>query len=313
VDARPEFGERTPEYPHGYGYCQCGCGRRTQRFPSGSYDRWWRRHSPACRQADQQKREARRPAPGEFYILQSGTLGEVKEGYEEGWGFCQCGCGGRTNVISGRAGRFLQGHASRLAERRQAQRLLALKMARSRGYDGLVGRGSGVSGTRFSPKVGRAALYMSSYEMRAMEILDSLQNVEAYEEQLCSIGYKLGACQHEYTPDFLVRLDDGTKGLVEVKPKSRLSSQRVRAKIEAGRAFCEERGLFFLVWTEDFLFGSEHVRLALPDADRGAPVDLARTQAGEGPSGPAPGQFHDRQEVVRPADLGCDDSPAKER
>jgi hypothetical protein len=40
----PTFGERTKDYPHGYGYCQCGCSQVTHQALSGVYARYVRGH-----------------------------------------------------------------------------------------------------------------------------------------------------------------------------------------------------------------------------------------------------------------------------
>jgi hypothetical protein len=46
----PTVGEKTPDYPFGYGYCQCGCGKVT-RIVGGVHLKFFRRsHHPQVRQ-----------------------------------------------------------------------------------------------------------------------------------------------------------------------------------------------------------------------------------------------------------------------
>lgn len=44
----PTIGEKSAEYPHGYGFCQCGCGRKTRLTSGGSFSKYARvTHHPS--------------------------------------------------------------------------------------------------------------------------------------------------------------------------------------------------------------------------------------------------------------------------
>ncbi len=36
----PTIGESSPEYPHGYGFCQCGCGSKAKLLRNGLYSKY---------------------------------------------------------------------------------------------------------------------------------------------------------------------------------------------------------------------------------------------------------------------------------
>ena len=45
----PELGEKTRLYPHGYGFCQCGCEQQTKPSRTGVYPMYEHRHTYAVR------------------------------------------------------------------------------------------------------------------------------------------------------------------------------------------------------------------------------------------------------------------------
>lgn len=268
----PEIGQKTPDFPHGYGFCQCGCGRRTKLLYFGDYSRYatathhprykarrLRRFVPTKDPVPKVKRD---PAPAP-----SVTIGEVVPSFEKGWGYCQCGCGGRTNMSSkSRARRFIVGHSSKTPEFRSAQSLRAAEQARGAEFSPYDRIGRSVRGTHFSPKLGRPVNSMSLYEKKAFEILDLAHIVAGYEEQPFDLPYFCEGNRCTYIPDVLVLLADGRKILLEIKPESRLESPRVQAKHAAAQAFCRNKGMFFLVVTESQLFKEQRIEFGEPSA-----------------------------------------------
>lgn len=276
----PEIGQETPDYPHGYGFCQCGCGRKTKLLYFGEYSRYANaRHDPMYKVWKSQaylaqitrEREAALPAApkakGYPDPPSSVKIGDVVIGFEKGWGYCQCGCDGRTNIYKkGYARRFIMGHSSKTPESRSAQSLRAAVQAREAEFSPYVRFGRSVRGTHLSPKLGRPVNFMSLYEKKAFEILDLMQIVSGYQEQPFDLLYFYEGNRFTYIPDVLVCLTDGRRVLLEVKPESRLESRRVQAKHAAAQVFCQNKGMFFMVVTETQLFKEQRIEFGDPSA-----------------------------------------------
>lgn len=96
----------------------------------------------------------------------------------------------------------------------------------------------------------------SSWEKKVAEQLDHDPLVKNFEVEPFSIPYRLADVQRHYVPDFLVEKVDGTRALVEVKPKCHVDAAINVAKFAAAREHCEKNGMDFEVWTQD--------RLAVP-------------------------------------------------
>lgn len=138
-----EIGQKTPDYPHGYGFWQCGCGKKTKPLYFGNYARYanvthhpnpmqdqkLRRYLPQIsrkRKAASHAVSVGHPEPkpkGDPDLLSSVEVGDVVPGFEKGWGYCQCGCGGQTRIYKGGARRFIVGHSSKTPEFRLARAL----------------------------------------------------------------------------------------------------------------------------------------------------------------------------------------------
>lgn len=269
-----EIGQKTPDYPHGYGFCQCGCGRRTNFFYFGEYSRYANaRHHPYYKVWKSQAYLAQITREREAAVLpaapkakgypdppSSVKIGDVVIGFENGWGCCQCGCDGRTNIYKkGHARRFIMGHSSKTPESRSAQSLRAAVQAREAEFSPYVRFGRSVRGTHLSPKLGRPVNFMSLYEKKAFEVLDLMHIVSGYEEQPFDLPYFYEGNRFTYIPDVLVYLADSRKVLLEIKPESRLKSPRVQAKHAAAQAFCRNKGMFFMVVTETQLFKEQRI------------------------------------------------------
>ncbi len=121
--------------------------------------------------------------------------------------------------------------------------------------------------------------YRSSWELKCMNFFDLNESIEQWSNEEIAIPYKspFDGKVHRYFPDFLVEFTDknGNKKtwLVEVKPKKYLKEPpanpkrkskeweykvreyiRNQAKWDAAKKYCEERGLEFVILTEDDIF-----------------------------------------------------------
>lgn len=138
------------------------------------------------------------------------------------------------------------------------------------------------SGTfdRYNPRkyVGeRPIIYRSSWEFKFMRIVEFNPAVKSWTSESVAIPYvlqekcrktgKIISKRHTYYPDFTVILHDGTKYLVEVKPKSQSPSKDMSMefikknatlyknfiKWTTAVAFCKSNDYKFIVVTEDHL------------------------------------------------------------
>ncbi len=92
----------------------------------------------------------------------------------------------------------------------------------------------------------------SSYETSYARILDCDEDVVRFEYEPFEIEYEFGGIKRFYNPDFLVWYIDHVE-LVEVKPKRFLNEERNPAKFTAAERFCLDKGIDFVVVTEDEL------------------------------------------------------------
>lgn len=147
----PDFDQKTTDYPHGYGRCQCGCAQVTRMRRTGSTPEWvWKSylegHEPnPDRNAQNYPKtkttdDATLPSfnrlsvedsaasaltnnristeAKEIYLSKSRsrepTFGEKTRTHPFGYGYCQCGCGIQTQKhASGIRSMYLQGHVGR--------------------------------------------------------------------------------------------------------------------------------------------------------------------------------------------------------
>lgn len=110
-------------------------------------------------------------------------------------------------------------------------------------------------GEAFAAKAQRLIPYRSSWELRAIEILEADPTVESFKFEPVRIPYLYGSGddsfhKRHYVPDFLVTYSDGRRVMVEVKPKCYVGTAVNRAKAEAAREYCFEVGASFEFWTQ---------------------------------------------------------------
>jgi hypothetical protein len=115
-------------------------------------------------------------------------------------------------------------------------------------------------GWLFLSQLSKNVFYRSSYEKRALLVLDACVDVLDVVAEPFSIAYTLkDGSIHNYLPDFLVSLQDGEQVLVEVKPEIFISDELNQIKFKAASIFAKENNLGFLIWTEKFLFNDNGV------------------------------------------------------
>jgi len=111
------------------------------------------------------------------------------------------------------------------------------------------------SGSFYSKKNGKTLEYRSSYEWFAYQLLEQMVMVFAYEVEPFTIKYRKGYNKvGRYTPDILVTYMDGSKQLIEVKPKKKVNDEMVQKKMKAAKRYCKKNGIEFSMWTEDQVF-----------------------------------------------------------
>ena len=107
-------------------------------------------------------------------------------------------------------------------------------------------------GTHVSPK-GGTFNFRSGWEQKYALYLDADPNVLSYRYEPYSIPYlsnvRTGKVRR-YHPDFEVAYADGTKCLVEIKPKRKLTIAKNVKKFAAARLHCDKCGMTWSVVTE---------------------------------------------------------------
>ena len=106
------------------------------------------------------------------------------------------------------------------------------------------------------PRLGMTLLYRSSYELTALLMLDSRQEVvevlgEVNHIPYCAIDSRIRI----YIPDMLITLDDGQKFLIEVKPEKKVNDE-FKCKIPATLDWCKKNQVTYCIWTEKVLYNN---------------------------------------------------------
>ena len=126
----------------------------------------------------------------------------------------------------------------------------------SRGIqEGRFHPGRGRKGQFTSKKNGKKVYYASTYELRALQLLETDDRVVSFER-----GFRIpyvwrDGSSHYYCVDLLVKYITPPWKLIEVKPQWALTHENNPLKFEAARRWCAERGYVFEVWTEEQIGG----------------------------------------------------------
>ena len=137
---------------------------------------------------------------------------------------------------------------------RKHNKLSRLKMSNSALLQYANGRSPAhakIIGYYTSIKNGDKIPYMSSYELKYFQILDSDENVKYWSYEPISIQYELKGKTHSYFPDVLV----DNNCLVEVKSKYfwYRHKEMCEAKAQAAREYCKKMGWEYKIIYEDDL------------------------------------------------------------
>jgi len=98
-----------------------------------------------------------------------------------------------------------------------------------------------------SPKLGRLVQFDSDLELVVLRQLDRDPRVVEYQEQPVTIPYVLDGEAREYTPDVMVRLDDGRAFMIEAKPEVGLGDFTNWMKWASLARWCEQAGIGFWI------------------------------------------------------------------
>lgn len=116
-------------------------------------------------------------------------------------------------------------------------------------------------GEVYAAKADRVIPYRSSWELRAIEMLEADPEVVSFEFEPIRIPYYYGfrndgsLQRRYYIPDFLVLYRDGRRVLVEVKPVCHVTAAVNVAKFSAAHEYCLSEGISaHEVWTQERLF-----------------------------------------------------------
>jgi hypothetical protein len=133
------------------------------------------------------------------------------------------------------------------------------------------------SGVFRSEKRGRLVQFDSELELLMLGQLDTDPRIVDFQEQPFTIPYTVGGEAHEYTPDVIVRLEDGRAFVMEMKPAEFLGDFTNWMKWSSLARWCEEHGVGFWVGSPQSSL-IEHVR-SQPDQGK-LDFVLAELEAG---------------------------------
>lgn len=109
------------------------------------------------------------------------------------------------------------------------------------------------TGIHLSTKTGQACKYRSGWELVYMQWLDAHAAVSSYTYERTKIPYvsnvRTGKLRN-YLPDFLVEFNDGSRSLVEIKPKRKVAHVTVQKKLKAAAEWCRLNSVTLQVITE---------------------------------------------------------------
>lgn len=103
------------------------------------------------------------------------------------------------------------------------------------------------SGVFRSDKLGRLVQFESDLELVILRHLDRAPSVVEYQEQPITIPYVIDGEAREYTPDVIVRLDDGRAFIMEAKPEVGLGDFTNWMKWASLARWCQQAGIGFWI------------------------------------------------------------------
>lgn len=114
------------------------------------------------------------------------------------------------------------------------------------------GKGAYKTGWFKSNRFGTSTYYASSYELKALNILETSSSIASFQRSKRRVKYLKPSTGevHTYLPDFEVVFLDGTTSVIEVKALWQTSEEDTIAKLKQAEVELEAEGIGFLVWTE---------------------------------------------------------------
>lgn len=119
-------------------------------------------------------------------------------------------------------------------------------------------KGGRKRGKYVSTKMGVTMTYRSGWELVYFQYLDTISSVAKFYSESIKIPYvsnKKSGKTRNYIPDLLVVYADGSRKLIEIKPKSKLFQATNLKKFSAAREWCTDQGIEFVILTEIELKG----------------------------------------------------------
>lgn len=104
-----------------------------------------------------------------------------------------------------------------------------------------------------SYKTGRMVSWESQLERKCVWFLEFSPAVCDYTEQPLELQIDVSGKQHRAIPDFGVRLLDGSRYLIEVKPAEKLRNPLIAERLQAVGKAAEKKGFKYLVVSEPIL------------------------------------------------------------
>lgn len=232
--------------------CGCGCGGKV-RFLCGKFCAHMQGHQNTNRQPSEITRQrigdaqrGRRPSP-ETLAKRSASMiahhAKCPESRE----------GARKALLGSKRSETTKKKHSDTRKRMFASGELTInreKISRSVTKLYLDGGFQWCVGKYHSPKAGKEIAYRSSWELTYAKLLDADPDVTSWEYEPFAIAYELNGERKRYIPDFLVTYADGSRELVEVKPKELEGNAVNQAKRLAAVELCEGEGWAYAAWSQ---------------------------------------------------------------
>jgi hypothetical protein len=98
--------------------------------------------------------------------------------------------------------------------------------------------------------------YRSSYELDFLLLCDLNNDIRYIEHNLFGIGYIQNNENHWYFPDFIIHYKN-KKYMIEIKAKWQLNEENTKNKTSAGKDYCLNNNLKYIILTEDQLYNQE--------------------------------------------------------
>lgn len=177
--------------------------------------------------------------------------------------FCKCGCGHGREVRIKSNWQYKKGHQVGMLRKgknyqeiygfdksKRIREQISLKRCDFLLKHDFKSNSKFKTGYFYSKKNDRNLYYMSSYELLAFQILESLVTVKSYKTQFIKIPYIFENVTHFYIVDLYIEYTDGQKQLIEIKPKNKLTDIRTRIKLNSAIEYSKLNNMPFTIWTE---------------------------------------------------------------